>query len=434
MGKVFINKKGLIIAPGLETYLAVLTINQEKPSYIAFITDELVNEQVQDILNKINFKPFETRNFFIKQGISTIETVQEFLRAFSWLTERKHVSQVIVDATNTLKPRAISLYMTASFIEVFKGFSEEKFDIRLDCINCPFDLKAKPIKGKERLIRLDEPVDTIGFVLGMYAVNLFNTLAYSAAAKIFDILENKTSDSLHLFYSGLKKLSNAFDGWDKFQLSEAIEDLKDSISIFKKIKRYVLVNKILPSLQQKLKILEETNKKFGLHQIVDVYQNGNRRLERDRFDDATARFYCCLEMISRFRLAKFGIDTTKPEYNKLPRTCIEKFKKRNRNILPKEIDLKKGFELLECLNDPLGKEVEKNKKVFLGLIGLRNSSILAHGTRPITQKNTVLFKEKLTEKLLFDLLEQENVPKEKILNSHIHIKLPVSIKEFYKQL
>jgi len=428
------HKKGLIIAPGLETYLSAITINKEKPSYIAFITDELTSELIKEIIKKTELKSIEWKKFFVKQYVSTTETMQEFFKAFYWLTDEKNASEIIIDATNTLKPRAIALYMASSFIDVFKEVIGEKSDIRLDYVNCPFSLKGKPIKGKEELIRLDEPTDTLSYTLAIYGVSLFNNYAYASAKKIFGILEEKSSGEQYLLYSGLKSLSNAFSKWDKFQLNQAIKELEDAIIIFKRIKTYLLIKKLLPQLEEKRSILKKTEQKFDLHQIIDLFQNANRRIEENRFDDALARFYCCLEMISRYRLGKYGIDPSKPDYNKLPKSCIEEFKKKNKNILPKEIELKKGYELLYCLNDPLGKEVEKNKKMFLGLIGLRNLSILAHGTKPISEENIILFKEKLAEKLLFDLLEQENVKKEKILNLHLHIKLPIAIKEFYRQI
>ncbi len=427
------NVKGLIIAPGLETYLAAITIDKEKPSYIAFITDEATNEMVGKILEKMKMKPLEYKKFFVKQYVSTMETMQEFFKAYYWLKE-KGVSEVIVDASNTLKPRAIALYMTSSFIDVFKDLTGEEPIIKLDYINCPFDSNGKPIIGKEELIELDEPSDTIGFALSIYAINLFNNFVYSSAAKIFEMLEKRTTSDHHLLYSGLKKLSNSFDMWEKFQLSRAIKEMDEAILIFRKVKTYIFANKILPQLEGIRSTLADTEKDFGLHQIVDLYQNANRRLEENRFDDALARFYSCLELISRFSLGKHGIDPSNPDYAKLPEACMGEFKKRNKGLLPIEIELKKGFELLACLNDPLGREVEKDKKTFLGLIGLRNQSILAHGIKPVSEQNALMFKEKLAGKLLLGLLEQEKVESDKMLNLHLHIKLPITLKEFYKKI
>lgn len=429
-----IEKRGLIIAPGLDTYLANITIKKEKPSYIAFITDAATNDLVNDIIKEAkNLKIIESRRFFIKQYVSTAETIQEFFKAFDWLSKEKKVSEIIIDATNTLKPRALALYMTSSFIDIFKNFIGEKVSVKLDYVSCPFDLEGKPLIGEEKLIKLDEPTDTVGFILTIYAINLFNNFDYASAAKIFDGLEEKASGNQYLLYSGLKKLTKGFEMWDSFQLNRAIEEMEEAFKILGKIKGNHFVKKLLPQLKKKIAVLKTTNKEFGLHQIVDLFQNANRRLEKEKLDDAVARFYCCLEMMSRYRLRKYGISASKPDFSKLPESVVEKFRKGTGNILPREIDLKKGFELLKHLDDFLGKEAEKIGHTFTGLIGMRNFSILAHGNKPVTKENTILFKEKLVERLLFALLDKEGINKDNILNSHLHIKLPITIKEFYKQ-
>jgi hypothetical protein len=66
----------------------------------------------------------------------------------------------------------------------------------------------------------------------------------------------------------------------------------------------------------------------ALHVIADLYANALRKAKTGQFEDAIARLYRCLELMSQSRLATHGIDTSSPElasyndaYKELTKKC-----------------------------------------------------------------------------------------------------------------
>ena len=110
--------KGLIIAPGLDNYLAIHCLNKLKPEFITFLVTDKTVDLLPEILQKLKYNPKEYKKFFIKDIKYFSEAIQEFLNAFYWLTEIKKIKKITVDATNVLTNIGFSVYFVASFIEV----------------------------------------------------------------------------------------------------------------------------------------------------------------------------------------------------------------------------------------------------------------------------------------------------------------------------
>ena len=159
--------------------------------------------------------------------------------------------------------------------------------------------------------------------------------------------------------------------------------------------------------------------------------NAVRRQKSERYDDALARLYACVERISQHQLKEHGIVTKNPDYSNLPKEVKDRFEKEIG--LPKELELKKGLYLLSLLNDPIGKEVLGLRyKSIVGIIGLRNTSILAHGIKPIGEKNFLDFKEKLSDKLYNAFLLHYKMGAG-FIDGHKHIKLSNVRDLMYKE-
>lgn len=440
--------KGLIIAPGLDNYLAIHCLNTERPDVIAFIIDEETVELLPEILEKSEHEPQEYKKFFIKDLSSPAEAVQEFLNAFYWLTEVKKIKKITVDASNVLSVTSFSVYFIASFIEVFKDLVGEDADIKLIFTNCDWKVieadahaAGAPIIGTERIIELDDPTNTIGFILGITACDLFNKGFYSRAEEIFKMLSKKTKGEQNLLYNSLASSACAYNLWDKFDVGAAQEELERTIQHLGRVTKFSFIKDIVPKLNSGIEVLKEINAGNQLEEIVDMFENGNRKMQRGIFDDAVARYYRCLDMIAQYALGKYGIDTVEPDFSKLSPEVVEKYKKERGGALPEKykegvggIALKNAFLLLYCIGDLLGQEYKKIEAKFIGLLTARNQSILAHGLKPITKEKAEKFRDEMVRPFLEKLFDRENLNLEQTLKRHQYPKLSTNIKNLFLDL
>lgn len=417
--------KGLIIAPGLDDYLAKICIKNVAPDIVAFLVDEATDDSLSKIIKETSITNY--KRFFIKRSISTTETIEEFLKAFHWISKEKNCNQVFIDASNTLKPRAIGLYSTGAFLKLFSASIQEKTEIKLCYVMCEFESKngkGYPIEGTEKLIELDEPMESLGFVLTMNSFNAFNNHHYSESTQIFDILKKNSSHQNFFLYDALFDLSKGFDAWDKFDLKNAQNYLNSFKIKATKIKQFEFLHKL--EIDQKIFAIQKAmQESINIDLMADLFENASRRLEESRFDDALARYYRVSEMVSQFYFQKFGVDASAPDYSKFPKNVIEKFGR-----TPEKLALKDSLELLGILDKDF-EPVVANIKGAMGLMKLRNSSILAHGNNAIGKEHAQSFKEKLAKPLLETLCKKEGIELEKLLLEHSHLKLPTNIKEIY---
>lgn len=437
--------KAIIIAPGLDNYLAINCLNKERPDVVAFIVTDKTVDLLPEIFENLKYKPLDHKKFFVKNVNSITEAIQEFFNAFRWLTEAKKIKKIIVDATNVLTTIGFPIYLVASFIEVFKDLIGEDVDIKMIFTTCDWKvIKTKthaagePIIGTEKIIELEHPMNTVGFILGTIASDLFNRGFYPRAEKIFKTLGDYTNGEQNLLYDGLTSLSRAYDLWDKFNIKNSEEEFLKAIYILGKVKKFIFIENLIKKNKQGLKILEKIQNKNKIEEILDIFENGNRRMNEEKFDDAIARYYRCLDMIDQFSLEKYKINTQNPDFSNLSPEIIEKYKKERGGFLPDKykdgvggIALKDAFSLLWCFGDSLGQEYKKIESKFLGLLTLRNQSILAHGTKPVTKEGAEKFREEIIKPFLIKLSQIEKFNLEQRLKKHQFPKLPTNIKTLF---
>src|SRR3989338_1386634 len=100
------QNKGLIIAPGLDSYLVTHSLNREQPTHVAFIVTAKSIELLPKILSQITYQPQEVRKFLVKDVISFVEAIQEFFNALYCFQAEDGIRDVVVDATDVLTSMA----------------------------------------------------------------------------------------------------------------------------------------------------------------------------------------------------------------------------------------------------------------------------------------------------------------------------------------
>ena len=224
--------------------------------------------------------------------------------------------------------------------------------------------------------------------------DLINLYQFNAAKNVLGqvvILDNKEQCELFI---------ECYEVWDKFDHRSAKEHLnkikgKDVKSDLSRNKEFL--GKIFSS---------DIKEPFY---IADLLNNAKRRASEGKYDDAVARLYRVIEMIAQYKLSSvYQIRTADVEINKIPEKKQKEYESLRKPGNGKiEVGLFSAFKLLEDLGDELGIKFYRNHRLQ-DLLGQRNLSILAHGTKPIkkgTYEELFQISEGFAQILIGDLSE-----------------------------
>lgn len=152
----------------------------------------------------------------------------------------------------------------------------------------------------------------------------------------------------------------------------------------------------------------------SIYLIVDIFHNAKRRSYQDKFDDAIARLYRCLEIIGQHllfaehELLSSDVDLDKIK-DKVPIGYYNKLERKKNNEKQKKIEagLVDDFELLSYLdrNHPVSVQYLAKRDEFKKCLLYRNQSILAHGTTHLTEEKYESL-ENITKLILKSLFPQ----------------------------
>jgi hypothetical protein len=170
-------------------------------------------------------------------------------------------------------------------------------------------------------------------------------------------------------------LCRAFDAWDRFDHETARDLLKPYKADFEPYVKFLG--------------LFLGGQGHGFELVEDLIRNAERRAVQGRYDDAVGRLYRALELMAQLWLQeRHEIDTGNVQLPQVPehlRPQLEK-ERDERGII--KIGLKQAWDLIAAFpNDPLGDAFLKEEDRLLGFLQLRNQSLFAHGTRPISRED-----------------------------------------------
>lgn len=185
----------------------------------------------------------------------------------------------------------------------------------------------------------------------------------------------------------LRLLAEAYGEWDNFRVGEFIPLYTEAA---KTARQHQSLSHLLLKPEQierleKIRAAEVSSTSFPDELLVDLMNNAIRRLAERRPDDALARLYRAAELYAQGTLATaHGIRSDDVEIRKVPprfRTPFESERRLDDATI--KLGLRKSYELLEVLGDPIGRAFREHTR-FRDILMERRSLVLAHGTRPST--------------------------------------------------
>lgn len=224
------------------------------------------------------------------------------------------------------------------------------------------------------------------------ALRLANDYHYAAAARILERIVGHRPPpppTLRRRAYPLLMICRGFDSWDRFAHAQAYALLQPEAALLETLESG-LINTIrtLAAAATRHDAPEQGQTAApawgapALLPVYDLLHNADRRAAQGRHDDAVARHYRAFELLAQNRLrAVYDIDPSAVDPGKVgawvaAHPTID-------TAPPIKIGLVLCYDVLVSLGDQLGTLWTAHRANLLNILNRRNTSILAHGLKPI---------------------------------------------------
>ncbi|MDP7181145.1 MAG: TIGR02710 family CRISPR-associated CARF protein [Candidatus Woesearchaeota archaeon] len=308
----------LVLPAGLSPEYRVLLIKALRPKKVYFLgTHEFKKYALDLIIERTGLKPSEYEVETIEYSGMDVADVYQHIQKH---LQRFKGKKVALDLTRGKRIMSAGSAIVGAFFGFDLVYIDEDW---LD------DIK-RGVPGTERLVVSKNPFDVFGDLDLQTAHQLFNFHDYGAAMRIYGRLITQITDPRPMEIENL--LAETYAHWNAFNFGAAgkkMAECRDRAAQYN-ISLPAGVDKNAYALDQlrevNLDAIPQANQ--ALHVIADLYANALRKAKTGQFEDAIARLYRCLELMSQSRLATHGIDTSSPElasyndaYKELTKKC-----------------------------------------------------------------------------------------------------------------
>lgn len=394
--------KGLLLTVGTSFDSEIFSIETLGPDSVAFICTPTSSRFVDEIARSCNLPAACLQTFEVPDDPDQLgNLISKTHDAYRWLENKCGP-----DRTLYINPTAGRKWMSTGMTMFAGRTGAEIFYVDVQYKD------GKPDPTTMRLLTLGNADDYTGMFQADDARLLFNRGDFAGAAQTFNGINAIGRAAARELYRGLTGISDALDGWDKFQhyRSEAIANgLNASLEECCRGARELGID--LSDFEAGMKALERSMRsvtqdaKPSLLAIADLLQNGSRRLAMGRTDDAVARFYRALEAIAQHMLANNGIDASSIDWSAVSDDAKNEFDKSRGHetgtALPTKLPLMQAFQLARAmeLNGAGDFFNAQGRFTFERHLGNRNDSILAHGWNAVSESNSASFRKAVNDAL-----------------------------------
>ena len=218
------------------------------------------------------------------------------------------------------------------------------------------------------------------------AIDAFNLSQFGSSLRL---ISNAVSIPDRDIYYGI---FNGYWYWDRMNYAEAYRYLEHAPDINIQIglnrqflRELIYLDQLDDSGLDRKKMLKIRQKKY-VYVLIDLLHNARRRVDGEHYDDALARLYRVVELISQVLLLNYGIDDNEEKIRFsdlkkiLRRQDLSLYARRADRHGVVRIGLRSKFYLLEDLGlKGAGNWYSELQQYIMA----RNDSILAHGITPV---------------------------------------------------
>jgi CRISPR-associated protein (TIGR02710 family) len=380
--------KAMIVSVGGSPEPIIIALREQQPEFVCFFASQQSIDEVAGIKQGADFSGTDAKEL-VENKEDLVQCYRTALRCIDRVRARGiALDETVVDYTSGTKPMSAALAMAAAShgvrfsyvggtrrtkggLGIVESGSEQR---RMD--HNPWQLFA--VEEKRRVAQY------------------FNSHQYAAAAAALTALVPRLLEPDRSLLEALTEVTEGYAVWDRFdhraawrRLGEARKKLAERVR-FADQRHYDELLAALNAHVEFLTSLRENTDHFRrshLQVVGDLVANAERRIEEEKFDDAVARLYRAVELRGQVAFeSAIGTSTSKVAPAQLPETLRDEYQARygDRGSELLRLPLFATYRVLDVIGDPTGVIFRDQRKNLDELLEARNTSILAHGLRPLS--------------------------------------------------
>ncbi len=384
------SPKAMLVNVGGATSPAIHTLNELQPPFICFFVSPSTKDSIKTIRKALNYQPEHFDWIVTPSAQNLLSCFQALSEHLPQMLEKWEVSpeELGVDYTAATKPMSV-----AAVLATIDHSSQYFYVGATDSSGRDKDGIGVVLDGKERIWYQSNPWEALAVPARKEIALLFNLGRFADAQDRASRLAKLVPSEMRDVYESLAEMIEGYALWDRFEYKNAQRRLYRSRE---RLTLYVAgrgdpLHETLVRVDENARFLKRLTGKdeeeAARLDVLDMIANAERRAKAKRYDDAVARLYATLESIARNRLLfEYGIRTNyvKPEQipEMLREPFVTRFSDQDQPGVVK-LGLQASYQLLEALDDDLGRAYQQNEKKLSQVLDARNQSRLAHGANPI---------------------------------------------------
>ncbi len=384
--------KILIASVGGDTNEIVASISKHKPDYIIYYASHETVSEIGPIQTMLNSKGIYINDYtmIVDDSYDLVGCYKKALELDTFVRENGAASnEVIVDYSGGTKSMSSALILAT----INRGYN----------YSCIGKHRISPDKKKQSQVikNIENPWKIFAIEEWKKLVQAFNGYQFASAYYMADILKGMVVKPQSDLIDALQLIIDGYWKWDIFSHKEAREQIAKGKMMLKPLTHYLErdfpgLDKFYAGLTKNLEWLNDMSQNSNGFKIlnndfiIDIMSNAHRRYIQGKYNDAVARLYRALEMIGQVAFKRrFKHDTDSVPPGIIPDEVKEEYEIKFMDDKKKKlkIPLYHTFDLLSRAGDKTGKRFFDNIGEFIKVLEARNASILAHGTRSLSDKH-----------------------------------------------
>lgn len=402
-----VNVKVLIVSVGGSPEPVIFSLNQRRPDYVIYFASRASRKTVRESIEPaLGFKPIDHEIIVTPDEEDLGASVAELLREVPRILDLWGVgfSDLVGDYTGGTKTMSAALVLALAErgcpYSYVGGKSRSKEGLGV------------VLSGHEKMLYLDNPWDILAVGPCRDAELLFNRCRFMSVRDLAERTAQST-ERHRPFFEALQHLAEGYYAWDNFHYGSAQKSLNQGNKLLRGYaagSSQPAVRAFYNQVSGNLPLLEQINGEVATlyksspgkkeqrnaaqpsqHSVLvrDLVGNAIRRATLEfKHDDAVARLYSAIEKLAKHRLLiGHGLDNSDVDLERVPAGCRE-WLQACVNTLEGgkiQIPLRKSYELLQGLGDPLGAAYSACETDLHKVLSIRNTSLMAHGFQPVSE-------------------------------------------------
>jgi len=382
------NKKRVIIQTvGGSPAPLIKSLIEKKPNYVYFIPSNDTIKEMEEVITWLRSNMSHAVYQFF-QVDNPNDLLACYKACYKAIEDIKALGldheEIVTDPTGGTKLMSAALILAAAELGLQVVYVGGETRTK--------DGKGIVINGTEILFKSAHPFDIIARDEKERFCRDFNTYRFEAALDSCRRIIDKGGDRLKTLFVALTKITEGYRDWDLFRYDTCTYSLEKGLDILRRLSAEdtLVAEKLGMFIRQVANNLEHLRGlpklKYTWDYVHELVANACRRAEEGKYDDAVARLYRTVEMITQAEFMKlYGQGTSNFPVDKLDENTKNQIKHKAKEDKTVDLGSYDAYTHLANISNDLGLKYMTKADEIKAILQQRNNSILAHGIIPLSK-------------------------------------------------